>query len=322
MCEQGKRISVEVTGFIVFWLVVVLWLASGCTDAGAWGKPRPRPSPTASPTPTPLPTPSPTLTPTPVPSPTPTPTPRPSPTPSPSPSMSPTPTPLPTASATPIPQTSPSPVPTPTAIALGFTAVDWLDVYKMVRYGGAKIWYSPTYLELETKEVSGKSGVDPNTGKAINTSSILMRSIRFTKEPIKDFEATITFRNIKFTRVGAYPPEAWEGCLWFAFNGSTTSDKPWNYLVFKTTGLHGGRAYNEVGEDFWPINGVTATWPHGQSFTVVVRKVGRNISIKSNGVAVWQGDIPSTLIRDEPGTFSLYVEDGVIGVSQFEVKRL
>ncbi len=201
-----------------------------------------------------------------------------------------------------------------------FNATDWQDVYEMVKYGGAQISYSPNYIDFVTKAIQGTSGIDPSTGLAVGTTSILLRSNYFSAHPVKDFEATVTFKNIKFTRIGT--PNGWEGCLWIAFNASTTSDKPWNYFALKTTGLEAGTAFNQVGQKYWATNGSTVKFPQGQAFTVVIKKVGRSVSLKVNGVVAWSGTIPATDIYDVPGTFDIYTEDGEVAVSQFDVKSL
>jgi len=48
-------------------------------------------------------------------------------------------------------QPVPTPAPASKLVKLAFTKADWVDVYGMAQYGGARISYSPTYLEMETK---------------------------------------------------------------------------------------------------------------------------------------------------------------------------
>lgn len=193
----------------------------------------------------------------------------------------------------------------------------------MARYGGARITYSPTYLEFETKQITGDSGID-DQGNAVGTTSILLLSNYFTQHPVKDFEATITFKNIKFTRIPT--GNLWEGCLWFIFSAPVNGkDKPFNYLSFKTGpdgwGLEGGTAFDSVGQKFWPMP-QTTVWPFGTPATVKVRKLGQRVTVWNNGVQIYDATITLDKFYNVPGTIGLYTEDGFVGVSQVDVVPL
>jgi len=233
------------------------------------------------------------------------------------------PTPVPTASPTPRP--SPTPTPSPKVYSLQFTINDWRDVWGNSNSNGALTKFDGEKVSFTTRQITGQSGVD-SSGKAIGTTSIFLMSKYFDANPVKDFRATISFKNKAATRIGT-PYNAWEGCLWFIFNATTNQNaKPFNYIAFKTKpstgGLEGGYAYDSVGQYFWNLSAPQFVFPFLVDQSVIVEKIGRKITVFKDGKQISTSTIDAAKIKDIAGSIGLYTEDGSVEVSKLVVEKL
>ena len=237
------------------------------------------------------------------------------------------PSPIPTAAPTPSPTPKPSPTPTPNPkiYTHGFTQNEWRDVWGNSNSSGALTKFDGEKVSFTTRQITGQSGVD-SSGNAVGTTSIFLMSKYFDANPVKDFRATINFKNKAFTRVGS-TPNAWEGCLWFIFNAATAQNaKPFNYVSFKTKpstgGLEGGYAYDSVGQYFWSLPAPNIVFPFLVDQSVVVEKIGKKITVFKDGKQISSSTIDAAKIKDVAGSIGLYTEDGSVEVSKLVVERL
>lgn len=239
----------------------------------------------------------------------------------------PTATPAPTIAPTPSPTPKPSPTPTPrpNVYSLQFTINDWRDVWGNSNTSGALTRFEGDKVTFTTRQITGQSGVD-SSGNAIGTTSIFLMSKYFDANPVKDFRATINFKNKAATRIGT-PYNAWEGCLWFIFNAATSNNaKPFNYIAFKTKpssgGLEGGYAYDSVGQYFWNLSAPNFVFPFLVDQSVIVEKIGKKITVFKDGKQISTAIIDASKIKDIAGSIGLYTEDGSVEVSKLVIERL